>query len=278
MDRTNGFAVSNAAGISRSGRAELASVVARGRRLVSVTDVATVLAIDRVTAAKKLSRWADQGWLRRVRRGLYIPVPLEAERPESWSEDPLLLADAVWAPCYFTGWTAASQWGLTEQIFHSTVLKTASRVRSASERLLDHEYLLAHISEQDMAWGMRPIWREERRVQVADPARTVIDVLDTPALGGGIRHCAEILAAYLEENDWQTLVEYGDQLGNRAVFKRLGYLLEAAELGRTDLVGECQQRLSAGISLLDTGAPASGPRVSRWRLRANVAVTRQEPS
>lgn len=253
-------------------------MVARGRRLVSVTDVATVLAIDRVTAAKKLSRWADQGWLRRVRRGLYIPVPLEAERPDSWSEDPLLLADAVWAPCYFTGWTAASQWGLTEQIFHSTVLKTATRVRSARERLLDHEYLLAHISEQDMAWGMKPIWREERRVQIADPARTVIDILDTPALGGGIRHSAEILAAYLEENDWRTLVEYGDRLGNRAVFKRLGYLLEAAELGRNELVDECQQRISAGISLLDPGAPASGPRVSRWRLRANVAVTRQEAS
>lgn len=253
-------------------------MVARGRRLVSVTDVATVLTIDRVTAAKKLSRWADQGWLRRVRRGLYIPVPLEAERPNSWSEDPLLLADAVWTPCYFTGWTAASQWGLTEQIFHSTVLKTASRVRSARERLLDHEYLLTHISEQDMAWGMRLIWREERRVQMADPARTVIDILDTPALGGGIRHCAEILAAYLEENDSQPLVEYGDRLGNRAVFKRLGYLLEAAELGRTDLVDVCRQRLSAGISLLDPGAPASGPRVSRWHLRANVAVTRQDAS
>ena len=115
-------------------------------------------------------------------------------------------------------------------------------------------------------------------MQIADPARTVIDILDTPALGGGIRHCAEILAAYLEENDWQTLVEYGDRLGNRAVFKRLGYLLEAAELERTELVDECRQRISAGISLLDPGAPASGPRISRWRLRANVAVARDEPS
>src|SRR6266540_4357903 len=73
---------------------------------------------------------------------------------------------------------------------------------------------------------------------------SVIDILYTPALGGGIRHSAEILAAYVEENDWQTLVEYGDRLGNRAVFKRLGYLLEAAELGRIELVDECQQRIS----------------------------------
>ncbi|MCY4088459.1 MAG: type IV toxin-antitoxin system AbiEi family antitoxin domain-containing protein [Actinomycetia bacterium] len=270
--------MSDGAGISGSGRAELASVVARGRRLVSVIDVAAALAVDRTAAAKKLARWADQGWFRRVRRGLYIPVPLEAERPGSWSEDPLLLADAVWEPCYFTGWTAASQWGLTEQIFRSTVLKTGGRVRVACERLLDHEYLLGHISQQEMVWGMRPIWRGERRVRMADPARTVIDILDSPALGGGIRHGAEILEAYLEESDWQTLVEYGDRLGNRAVFKRLGYLLEAAELGHIKLVAECQQRISKGISLLDPGAPASGPRVSRWRLRANVVVTRQGAS
>src|SRR3990170_1897204 len=122
--------MSSIGGISRSGRGELALVVGRGRRLVSVTDVAAALGVDRVTAAKKLARWADEGWLRRVRRGLYIPVPLDAENPALWSEDPLVLADAVWAPCYFTGLTAASHLGMTEQVFRTTVLKTAARVRS----------------------------------------------------------------------------------------------------------------------------------------------------
>jgi predicted transcriptional regulator of viral defense system len=266
-----------AAGISRKGRAELTRITGRGRRLVSVAEVATALEVDSITAAKKLARWTREGWLRRVRRGLYIPVPLEAEDPSAWSEDPLVLADAVWSPCYFTGWTAANQWGLTEQVFRTTVLKTARRVRLARERLLDHEYLLVRVPRRLMEWGLRPEWREERRVLIADPARTVIDIMDAPRLGGGIRQVTEILAAYLKDHDWRTLIEYGDRLGNRVVFKRLGYLVEAASLDSPELL-TCRDRISAGISLLDPGGPKRGKRVGKWGIRANVKVTRPEGS
>ena len=125
-------------GISESGRGELTTIVGRGRRIVSVADAAAALGVDRRTAAKKLAAWAAAGWLRRVRRGLYIPVPVDAKSPGLWSEDPLVLGDAVWAPCYFAGWTAANIWGLTEQSFRTTVLKTTRRVRSAHESILDH--------------------------------------------------------------------------------------------------------------------------------------------
>lgn len=262
------------AGISRKGRDELVLVAGRGTRLVSVSGAVSALRVDRQTAARKLALWAEAGWLRRVRRGLYIPVPVEAEDPSSWSEDPFVLADAVWSPCYFTGWTAANHWGLTEQVFRTTVLKTVRRVRSSRERLLDHEYLVAHIPERLMDWGLRSIWREERRVWIADPARTVTEILDAPLLGGGIRQVADIVAAYLNEHDWRTLVEYGDRLGNRAVFKRLGYVVETAGLGKPGLVAMCRDRISTGVSLLDPSGPAGGKRVGEWGIRANVQVPR----
>lgn len=266
-------------GISKTGREELARVVGRGRRLVSVAEVADALEIDRLAAAKRLARWVERGWLRRVRRGLYIPVPVDAEDPRSWSEDPLVLADAVWRPCYFTGWTAANHWNLTEQVFRTTILKTASRVRKTHDRLLDHDFHLVHVPRALLEWGTRPVWRGDRRVYVADPARTVIDVLDDPGLGGGIRLCAEIVHDYLGEHDWHTLVEYGDRLGNRAAFKRLGYLLEATDLRVDDpLLDACRSRVSAGIALLDPSAPPRGPRIGRWGVRVNVVVRPEQPS
>lgn len=259
-------------GISGASREELAAIIARGRRLVSVDDVERELSVDRVEAAKKLARWTKQGWLRRVRRGLYIPVPVDVEHPELWSEDPLVLAEAVWSPCYFTGWTAANHWGLTEQVFRTIVVKTTGRVRAARQELLGQEYLVGHAPESIMAWGLHPTWQREHRVQFADEARTVIDVLDDPRIGGGIRHVAEILEAYLAEFDWARLVEYGDLLDNGTVFKRLGYLSESLHLGDEELVTACSERLSGGISLLDSSAPTRGPRVGRWGLRANVQV------
>lgn len=266
------------AGISGPGREELAAVTARGQRLLTVDDVARGLALQRAEAAKKLARWAEQGWLRRVRRGLYIPVPVDVEHPELWSEDPFVVADAVWSPCYFTGWTAANHWGLTEQIFRTVVVKTTGRVRTARQKLLDQAYLVGHVPESLLAWGLRATWRQERRVHFADEARTVIDVLDDPSIGGGIRHVAEILEAHLTDFDGAQLVEYGDRLGNGTVFKRLGYLTEALRLGDDELLSACRRRLTGGVSLLDPDAPSTGRRVGEWGLRVNVRLEESSAS
>lgn len=266
------------AGISREGREDLARVVGPGRRFVRGADVVEVLGVGRREAVEKLGAWSRSGWLRRVRRDLYIPVPVDADAPERWSEDPLLVADEVWSPCYFTGWTSANHWSLTEQVFRTTVVKTTGRVRASSVRLLDHDYLVSHVSPEGMEWGIKTEWRSEMRLRMADPARTVVDILDAPRLGGGIRHAAEVLAAYLDDHDTATLVEYGDRLGNRTVFKRLGYIVEAFERDHGDLIAACHERVSAGISRLDPDGPKDGRRVARWGLRINVRVEPEEPS
>ncbi|MEX1264462.1 MAG: hypothetical protein WEE66_11135 [Actinomycetota bacterium] len=265
------------AGISREGREDLARVVGPGRRFVRGADVIEVLGVGRREAVEKLGAWARSGWLRRVRRDLYIPVPVDADAPDSWSEDPLVVADEVWSPCYFTGWTAANHWELTEQVFRTVVVKTTTRFRRSPMTLLDQDYLLRRVSPDALAWGLETVWIAERRVKVASPARAVIEILDEPRLGGGIRHVAEILAAYLREHDAGLLVEAGDQLGNRTVFKRLGYLLSEMDAA-PGVVDRSLERISAGFSLLDPSAPARGPYARAWNLRINVSVGGEDAS
>ena len=225
-----------------------------------------------------MARWANDGWVRRVRRGLYIGVPVDAVNPAAWSEDPLLVASEVWSPCYFTGWTSARHWALTEQVFRTTVLKTTERVRNSTVRLLDHDYLVNHVAGDALGWGVKSDWMGNSRLRFADPARTVVDIFDSPKLGGGIRHGAEILSAYLDENDPDLLVEYGDRLGNHAVFKRLGFVAETLDLGGPNFITACRDRLSAGISSLDPDGPRQGRRVMRWGLLVNVTIVREGAS
>lgn len=259
------------AGISGESRAQLARVVAPGRNLVTVSDVVEALGVERPEAAGRLARWAQQGWLRRVKRDLYVPVPVDASDPQSWGADPLMLADAVWGPCYSSGWTSANHWGLTEQSFRTTVIKTARGVRATEQKLLDHNYLLAHVAESGLDWGLVTEWRDGRRIKIADPTRTVVDVLDSPRIGGGIRLIAEFLRSYLDDNDLATLIEYADRLGNRTVFKRLGLLAE--HLGGPDqLIEECHSRLSLGYPLLDPTQGSDGQRSARWRIVENVRL------
>jgi predicted transcriptional regulator of viral defense system len=269
--------VSSLGGLRRSGRAELARLLP-GRRFVTPQDAADVLGLDITTAAQKLARWTEAGWLRRVRRGLYVPVPVDVEHPEAWSEDARVIAARVWDPCYFTGWTAANQWALTEQPFRTTVLKTNARVRRSSTPLLEHTYLVVHAPPELFEWGLTTVWHGEVRLKYADEARTVIDVLDAPKLAGGVRHAAEILDAYLETHEAQELMDYGDHLGNSAVFKRLGYLLEHLGHAKNPAVTECRRRVRSGVSMLDPSVAADGPRNSRWGLRENVRIEELGPS
>ena len=69
------MAMSDARGISADGRSDLGRALASGGRFLTPAGVASALDADTKTAAKKLARWAAQGWVRRVRRGLYIGVP-----------------------------------------------------------------------------------------------------------------------------------------------------------------------------------------------------------
>lgn len=269
---------SASAGISGKGRAELTAVLGAGGRFITPADVGSALGLDPAAAAKRLARWAADGWVRRVRRGLYIGVPVDAANPAAWSDDALVVASAVWSPCYFTGWTAANHWGLTEQTFRTTVLKTTSRVRASTITLLDHNYVVGHTASEALSWGLQSEWRQETRIRFADPARTVIDILDDPSLGGGIRHGAEILGAYLDDHDPATLVDYGDRLGNRTVFKRLGYLVEALALDEPELMSACRDRLPEGVSALDPNGPGGGRGAMRWRLRVNVEVRPEHPT
>jgi hypothetical protein len=86
----------------------------------------------------------------------------------------------VWSPCYFTGWTAAHHWALTEQVFRTTVLKTSERVRAATVKLLDHDHLVGHLEPESLSWGLKSDWRDGVRLRFADPARTVVDILNRP--------------------------------------------------------------------------------------------------
>lgn len=266
------------AGISAGGRAELAHVLGTSPRAVTPRLVSASLRIEPAEATKKLARWASQGWLRRVRRGLYIPVPVDAINPAVWTEDALVLASLVWSPCYFTGWTTANRWGLTEQVFRTTVVKTTQRIRSRSEHLLEHDYLLASTSEEHLKWGLKTHWNEGVRVLLADPARTLVEILDDPRLGGGARHVAEIFDSYMREEEWPVLIGYAERIDNRTIFKRLGFLAETLGYRDPELLGACEQRISEGISLLDPDAPPRGKRVMRWGLRINVNVSMQDPS
>jgi predicted transcriptional regulator of viral defense system len=246
-------------------RSQFASVIRASGDLLTVGAAAAALGCDRVAAAKTLARWAGQGRLRRLRRGLYAVVPLAARSEDRAIEDPWRLVPELFSPGYVGGVTAAHHWDLTEQLFRSVFVFTARPVRSRDVEIEGSPFVVRHRAER-LLFGTRPVWRGTARVDVSDPHRTIIDMLDEPSTGGGIRQVADCLRAYLASKDADTavLLDYAARLGNGAVYKRLGFLLERdGRPGPT--LDACRKRLTRGNVKLDPALPS--PRlVSRWRL------------
>ena len=247
-------------------RRRLAKVLRTAGDVIRIGDAVHALAVTRVEAATILSWWTGQGWVRRVGPGIYAPVPLDAPESGHVLEDPWILVPVLYDPGYIGGRSAAGHWGLTGETSGHIVVLTARPVREKTQRHHGVTFSLKHIDRRRF-FGTTMIQRGGTRVAVSDLHRTVIDVLDDPAIGGGIGRVADCVAAYLahsERND-ESLLAYSDRLGNGAVFKRLGFLAE--RLSTDDpLVPACQNRLTEGYTRL-TPALVCPRLVTRWRLR-----------
>jgi predicted transcriptional regulator of viral defense system len=116
-------------------------------------------------------------------------------------------------------------------------------------------------------FGLSPVWRGQVKIPVSDPTRTILDMLSDPVLGGGIRSTTDMLINYLrsENKNLTSLIEYAARLGNGAVFKRLGFLLEKLAPDETTTMEQCRERLTAGNSKLDPKLDNTRL-VTRWRL------------
>ena len=246
------------------GRRRLAEVLRNAGDVIRSTDVAQTLGVSGAVASKMLIRWADQGWLRRVTRGVYIAVPFDSLISEQVLADPWVLVPALFSPAYIGGRTAAEYWDLTEQIFRDIVVLTARDIRWKSNPQ-NVRFTLRQIKEERI-FGVRTVWRGKTKVAISDVHHTIIDMLDAPQIGGGIQHIEDCFAEYFRRPDADPakLFEYGDRVGNGAVFKRLGLLAERNPMAR-DLVEPSRDRLTQGNAKLDPRLQCSRL-VSRWKL------------
>src|SRR5277367_5909346 len=115
--------------------------------------------VEYARAARLLRHLADQGWVARLQRGLYITVPLEAEDPATWRADPWAVAAAALAPGYIGGCTALSHWYLTDQAFVTTVFITTRPVPRRQRTIGSVRLELRH-RPADAMFGLRREWRD----------------------------------------------------------------------------------------------------------------------
>lgn len=253
-------------GLGKLDRKRITALLRETKETVSIDEAARILEIPSSNAGKLLSRWALKGWFCRVKRGVYIPIPLESSTSTIALEDPWIIAKKLYHPCYIGGWSAAEYWGLTEQIFRTLLVKTTQKPKERHPTILGTPFWLITTSEKAL-FGLKIIWRGQLKVALSDPTRTILDILSDPKLAGGLQPAADIFNEYLhsEHKDVKLLIDYAKRLGNSAVFKRLGFFLEKFATSEHEALKACKAHLKQGNVKLDPSL-TSDALVTKWRL------------
>jgi len=254
------------AGIGKTSRKNLSKVIREAKGgFVTCHTVTQALKISPQKARAHITLWIKSGWLQKIRKGLYLPLDVAAI-PGNQTEDPWIIANEIFSPCYIGGFSAANYWDFTEQIFESTIVISSRHFNKKNQTISNLRFLLKSFTNRKI-FGLKTVWQNQFKIQISDPHKTIIDILDDPSLGGGIRTTIDILRAYLSSSHFSEseLSIYAKKMKNKTIFKRLGFLISEINPNLSDIINFCHLNISKGYSQLDP--QVKGARlIKKWNL------------
>lgn len=265
-------------GIGKKEREQIAVLLNANLPIITTENTAQTLNINEKKANKLLTSLAHKGWLSRVKQGVYIPIPLQSTDPHIMVDEPWVLAKALFEPCYIGGWSAAEYWGLTEQIFNSTMVFSVKKTHEVELQLNGARLTIKTIKKSRM-FGLKTIWQGSHKVLVSDATKTIIDAFNDPSVVGGIRMAIDLLSNYLksEHKNLSLLLTYGLDISNTAIFKRLGFVLESILQIEPEYVIQLQSYIKAGYSQLDPASPGN-TLITKWNLWVPILYKGTKPN
>ncbi len=239
-----------------------------GHDIFTTQLAAEVLGKPSFDVRKQLHHLVKRKWLQRLEKGKYLIVPLSAGMQGRYTENELIIASHLVSPYYISYWTALSFYGYTEQPSRTIYIATTKQKRPVKIHGLTYRFVRLG---SEKFFGYHSVWIGEKPVALAEREKAVVDAVDYPELSGGIVQAAKALWRGRKELDLNKLADYALQMKNRAIVKRLGYLLQRLDLGNEPLFAKLEKDLSAGYAVLDPLAPRKGRREAKWRVLVNVA-------
>jgi predicted transcriptional regulator of viral defense system len=241
--------------------------------ILALDAAADALGASRYSASRRLSALIRAGWLSRVYRGVYSIRPLDAAPETSVAEeDPWIVGMRVFDPCYISGWSAASHWHLTEQLFRATMVVTERHVRRSDVTIGSSAFHVARASWRNTK-RIETVWRANSRVLVASVERTIVDACAHPDWVGGGRQLMSIFRAAVEDHvvtpDMLLAGAHGAPTG--AALGRLAVLVERYWPDASNVTAYAAKHRGAGYVRFDPAIKKNGPLNTRWGVWLNVS-------
>lgn len=251
--------------------ARLLNRLAASGQIIFTTDQArAVLNTDDQDVNKILYQLTRKRWLLRLEKGKYLILPLEAGMEGLYSVHEFAVAAHLVDPYAISYASALSFHALSDRVPQSVFVVTTRRKSDVTIEELGVSFRFITIRAHKF-FGSQTVMIEDQPIQITSPAKTLVDGLDHPELCGGIVELAKGLSRYAQAGaDWAQLTADARRIGNRTVFKRLGYLSEILELDVGEWAERWRTEMSPGETVLDPRYGQQGSYRTDWNLRVNV--------
>jgi predicted transcriptional regulator of viral defense system len=245
----------------------LSTLAKRRQYLFTSRDARRIVRRNAFAANKLLHTLVRQGHIQRLEKGKFL-LALPAATGETLGEHEFLVAMQLVQPGYIAYWTALHYHGLTEQLANVVFVATTKQKKPVKINGIAYRFVTL---AKPKFFGIETQQIDGRSFQISDPERTIVDCFAHPEYCGGIVEAAKGLWNGLHEKrlDLDKLTRYAERLGNGAVLKRMGYLIEFYQIPTDGHLARWQARLSAGYNPLDPLGSQRGIHNTRWHLLIN---------
>ena len=152
-----------------------------------------------------------------------------------------VIAQRLSYPSYISFWSALNYYGFSDQNNFKYVLLSRNKF-----------------------FGYKQIGE----IVIAEKEKALIDSLLFPKYSGGIKEIIKSVLAALNELDIKKLLNYGLKINNKAVLRRMGFILENAGINK-NILNKIKLHIGKGYELLDPSLKREGYINKKWMLYIN---------
>lgn len=255
-------------GMTSRERTLLTSLTDSKRTIFTLGDVSSILNTARANSKVIVDRLVRKKWVVRVARGKYLIVPLGGGLNGHYTEHEFLITSNLANPYYIGYWSALNHHAFTEQVPSTVFVATARPLKMREIAGVRYRFIPLVKSK---FFGFHKMSVAGGLVNISTKEKTLADCLDHPEYCGGIPEVSRALRVAEDHISFEVLVECGISMGNSAILKRLGYLIELTGI---DICNGTRIKIAShlrkGYSPLDPLAPRRGRHSSKWHLLLNL--------
>jgi len=248
--------------------------------IIAVEEIVQSFEYDSSYASKILERLERKQYLERVKRGIYLYIPLEYGYENRFPPMNSLVVGSVLVDSYYFGYQTANRFhGFTTQFSPVTYICTTRSRRTHKWRSIRYKFVNL---VQKKFFGYEKYLSDGCEIFIACPEKAVLDSIDKPDYCGGLSQVvAVVLNAFERGLDKEKLLDYAIRFDSNTLIQRLGYLVEILYENNYLDINDSFLESIEGLLLDDISNTFLGPVKpndrsgsidSRWSIIENVSI------